>query len=70
MHALLVCVLLLQLPQLPALLVPEVRALLMCVLLFLVLQLPQLPALLYRHFAQGEVTCAFARKSTPLVALQ
>ena len=48
MRALLVCVLLLQLPQLPALLVPEVRALLMCVLLFLVLQLPQLPALLYR----------------------
>ena len=56
---LLVCVLLLLAPQLSTLLVPEVRALLVCVLLFLVLQLPQLPALLYRYFAQGEVTCAF-----------
>jgi hypothetical protein len=52
------------------LLEPEVHALLVCVLLFLVLQLPQLPALLYRHFAQGEVTCVFARKSTPPVASQ
>ncbi len=70
MRALLVCVLLLQLPQLPALLQPEVRALLVCMLLFLVLHLPKLSVLLFRHFAQGEVSCDFACKSTPPVASQ